>query len=52
MRRFGRMKTLQRFASIHAGVHNHFNLEGHLIDRQTLSKRRSAALAQWQILAT
>jgi putative transposase len=50
MQRFRRMKTLQKFASVHANVHNHFNLERHLIDRQTYRERRSAALAEWQIL--
>ena len=35
MLRFRRMKTLQKFASVHADVHNHFNLERHLVDRQT-----------------
>jgi hypothetical protein len=45
------MKTLQKFASIHANVHNHFSLERHLVDRQTYRKRRSAALAEWQVLA-
>jgi putative transposase len=50
MLRFRRMKTLQKFASVHCNVHNHFNLERHLIDRQTYRERRSAALAEWQIL--
>jgi putative transposase len=50
MLRFRRMKTLQKFASVHANVHNHFNLERHLIDRQSYRERRSAALAEWQIL--
>jgi putative transposase len=36
MLRFRQMKTLQRFASVHASVHNHFNSEHHLIDRQDL----------------
>lgn len=31
---------------VHANVHNHFNLERHLIDRQTYKTRRSAALAE------
>ncbi len=31
--RFRQMKTLQKFASVHANVHNHFNSERHLIDR-------------------
>jgi putative transposase len=50
MLRFRRMKTLQKFASVHANVHNHFNLERHLIDRQSYRERRSAALAEWQVL--
>ncbi len=50
MLRFRRMNTLQKFASVHANVHNHFNLDRHLIDRQTYKNRRSAALAEWQNL--
>jgi putative transposase len=52
MLRFRQMKTLQKFASVHANVHNHFNLERHLVDRQTYKKRRSAALVEWQSLAS
>ena len=52
MVRFRRMTTLQKFASVHANVHNHFNLERHLVDRQTYKDRRSAALAEWQIIAS
>jgi len=52
MLRFRRMKSLQKFASVHANVHNHFNLERHLVDRQTFKERRSAALAEWKILAS
>jgi len=48
MPRFRQMKTLEKFASVHANVHNHFNLERHLIDRQTYRERRSAALAEWR----
>ena len=29
------MKSVQKFASIHASVHNDFSHERHLIDRQT-----------------
>jgi putative transposase len=50
MLRFRRMKTLQKFASVHGSVHNHFNQERHLVDRQTYKKRRSVALAEWQSL--
>lgn len=46
MLRFRQMKTLQKFASVHANVHNHFNVERHLVDRQTFKERRSAALAE------
>jgi putative transposase len=52
MLRFRRMKTLQKFASVHASLHNHFNAERHLVDRQTYRTRRSAALAEWQLLAS
>jgi putative transposase len=50
MLRFRRMKSLQKFASVHASFHNHFNSERHLVDRQTYKERRSAALAEWQSL--
>ena len=50
MLRFRQMKSLKKFASVHANVHNHFNQERHLVDRQTYKKRRSAALAEWQTL--
>jgi putative transposase len=51
MVRFRQMKTLQKFASVHASVHNHFNHERHLVDRQTYKTRHSAAMAEWQALA-
>lgn len=51
MLRFRQMKSLQKFASVHASFHNHFNAERHLVDRQTFKARRSAALAEWQSLA-
>nr|WP_232366564.1 hypothetical protein [Alteripontixanthobacter muriae] len=50
MLRFRQMKALQKFASVHANVRNHFSSERHLIDRQTYKTRRSAALAEWQNL--
>jgi putative transposase len=46
------MKSLQKFASVHGNVLNHLNLERHLVDRQTYKERRSAALAEWQIVAS
>ena len=50
MLRFRQMKSLQKFASVHANVHNHFNSERHLTDRQSYKTAHSAALAEWQIL--
>ncbi|TMM45347.1 DDE-type integrase/transposase/recombinase, partial [Qipengyuania marisflavi] len=50
MLRFRQMKSLQKFASVHANVHNHFNSQRHLLDRQTYKTSRSAALAEWQNL--
>jgi len=50
MLRFRQMKTLQKFASVHANVYNHFNSDRHLTDRQTYKANRSAALAEWQSL--
>jgi putative transposase len=48
MQRFRRMKTLQKFASVHASVHNHFTQERHLVSREEYRARRSAALAEWK----
>ncbi len=50
MFRFRQMESLQKFASIHADVYNHFNSQRHLIDRQTIKTTRPDALAEWQML--
>ena len=44
------MACLQKFASVHANVHNHFNSQRHLVDRATYKALRSAALTEWQSL--
>jgi putative transposase len=46
MLRFRQMKTLQKFASVHANVYNHFSLERHLVDRRIYKERSSAAFAE------
>jgi putative transposase len=51
MQRFRSMKTLQKFSSVHAEVHNHFNQERHLATRQVYKQRRAGALAEWRALA-
>ena len=50
MLRFRQMKSLQKLASVHASIYNHFNQVRHLVDRQIYRKRRSAVLAEWQSL--
>ena len=48
MSKFRDVKTLQKFASIHASIHNHFNLERHLTPRETFKQNRAAAVAEWR----
>ena len=50
MLRFRRMRTLQKFASVHASVFNHFNKERSLSSRQNFKAHRAAALAEWRKL--
>jgi len=46
MLRFRRMRTLQKFASVHASVTNHFNSERSLSSRPHFKSNRAAALAE------
>ena len=48
MLRFRRMRTLQKFASIHASVHNHFPTERHLKSCDHYKLTGAAALAEWR----
>ena len=48
MLRFRRMRTLQKFASVHASVLNHFNHERTLSSRPVFKAKRAAALAEWR----
>ena len=50
MLKFRRMRSLQKFVSIHASVFNHFNKERHLNSRVTYKVQREAALVEWQQL--
>ena len=50
MLRFRRMRTLQKFASFHASVFNHFNQQRSLSSRQIFKQTRAAALAAWRDL--
>ena len=51
MGRFRSHKTLQKFASVHASLHNHFNRERHLTSRKTYKQNRTAALTEWNAVA-
>ena len=51
MAKFRDIKTLQKFAAVHASTHNHFNLDRHLNQRAIFKDNRSAALAEWRQLA-
>ncbi len=50
MSKFRRMRSLQKFVSIHASVFNHFNKERHINSRKIFKRQREAALAEWQQL--
>lgn len=52
MLRFRRMRSLQKFASVHASVTNHFNSERSLSSRPPFKANRAAALAEWRGLCT
>ncbi len=52
MAKFRSAESLQKFASIHTSIHNHFNQERHLYNRQAFKINRSSVLAEWrQLLA-
>ena len=49
MQRFKSAGSAQRFLSMHAPVHNTFNLQRHLVSRRTLRTFRAEAAQAWQI---
>jgi putative transposase len=51
MARFRNIKTLQKFAAIHASIHNHFHQDRHLTRRDIFKQNRSVSLAEWRQLA-
>jgi putative transposase len=51
MAKFWDVKTLQKFASVHASIHNHFNQDRHLSRRDVFKQNRAAALVEWRQLA-
>jgi hypothetical protein len=48
MLRFRRMRSLQKFASVHGSIYNHFNQERALYSRSKYKANRAAALVEWR----
>ncbi len=51
MAKFRDIKTLQKFASVLASIHNLFNYDRHLYRREIFKQNRVAALTEWRQLA-
>ena len=52
MQRFKSARSAQRFLSLHADIHNTFNLQPHLVSRATLRIFRAEAANQWRDAVT
>ena len=48
MLRFRQMRSLQKFASVHGSIYNHFNQERALYSRSKYKANRAAALIEWR----
>jgi putative transposase len=48
MLRFRLMRSLQKFAAVHASVHNHFNAEHSLYSGSNFKLNRAAAHTEWR----
>ena len=48
MLRFRRMRSLQKFAAVHASIYNLFNSERSLQSRSNFKLNRAVALAEWR----
>jgi len=48
MARFQDIKSLLKFAAVHASIHNHFNLERHFYPQDIFKVNRAAALTEWR----
>ena len=47
---FRRMRSLQKFVTVHSSVYNHFNLRRHLCSRDNFTLNRAPTRAQWRQL--
>ena len=50
MAKFKDIKALQKFAAVHASIHNHVNHQRHLNRRDTFKQARAATMAEWRQL--
>jgi putative transposase len=48
MQRFKSARSAQRFVSMHAAIHNTFDLERHLVSRSTPRTFRAEAANEWR----
>jgi putative transposase len=48
MQRFKSAGSAQLFLSVHSSIYNHFNVQRHLISRNTLRRFRDAATSEWR----
>lgn len=51
MARFRRLRSLQKFASVHASVSNHFNQNRRLSKHDHFNANLAAALAAWCVVS-
>ena len=52
MQRFHSVRSLQKFAAVHASVFNHFNQERSLYSQAAFKQNRIAALGEWRQFAS
>lgn len=50
MGKFRSFRALQKFAAVHASIHNHFNHQRHITSRAEFKRNRASALAEWRRL--
>ena len=50
MLRLRQIRCLQKFASVHSSVRNHFNQERYPFSRENFKLNRVATLAEWRQL--
>jgi putative transposase len=51
MAKFRDIRTLQKFAAVHASLHDYFHQGRHLNRRNIFKEKRSVAPADWRQLA-